>query len=165
MSKLSVALGAAVVTATLLTRAAVADEPATSGAATAASCVSGDAATALVPGEIVSPRELDARVGWLTLTTIDDARTALEDNRGGEATRLLAQAKDLLRASKSCARQAGDETSTADRAEATLTSAEAALANGDREAAVRQVTEAAQTLQPWVIGLDAVLFPGAIGRR
>ena len=162
MLKLSDALGAAVVTATLLTRTALAVAADTTPAA---SCVSGDAAVTVVPGEIVSPRERDARAGWLALTYIGDARTALGDRRVRDAVEMMAQARRLLRASDTCARLARDDTAPADRAASNLTSAEAALATGDHEGAARDLADAENALHPWVVGLDTMLFPGSNASR
>jgi hypothetical protein len=169
MVKLSVALGAAVLTATVLTRAAFAivpdQPPVDSESAPAVSCLSGPAGVTVVPGEIVSPRERDARVGWLALTYIGDARTALQEDRGREAVELMVQAQRLLDTTEQCAREASDDSAPAAHAAASLARAEAVLASGDRASAAQDLTNAARSLDPWLASLDAVLSSPATANQ
>lgn len=119
---------------------------------------SGTADTA-VPGEGLPQDEIDARIGWLVLTFVIDARTALRRELVDAAAAKLARARAALRDLETRFVGRSHALSVPPNLSASLTQADSALAGRDRAGADRALADAERVLQGALVELDTKLFP------
>jgi hypothetical protein len=119
---------------------------------------SGTADTA-VPGEGLPQDEIDARIGWLILTYVVDARTALRREHVEEAAAKLARARPALRDLETRFAGRSHALSLPPSLSASLLRADGALAGHDRAGADSALADAERILQSALADLDAKLLP------